>query len=111
MPGLAMVAVRRIGIERRRGNTEAVASLYSRLIAEADSAEVRSFYTIKYARYQAKVRDGQYLLIVCATSFCRCHVSTCMGHYLDCQFCKLIKTFIITHSYTVDCLHSSCSRT
>lgn len=54
MPGLAMVAVRRIGIERRRGNREVVSSLYQRLIAEADSTEVHSFYTIKFSRYQAK---------------------------------------------------------
>jgi hypothetical protein len=58
MPGLAMVAVRRVGIERRRGNKEAVGSMYTRLISEADSAEVRSFYTIKYARYQAKVNSS-----------------------------------------------------
>ena len=55
LPGLAMVAVRRIGVERRRGNREAAMALFSRLIDEADSAEVRSFYTIKYSRYQAKV--------------------------------------------------------
>lgn len=55
VPGLAMVAVRHIGIERRRGNKEIVANLYNKLITDASSDEVRSFYAIKYARYQAKV--------------------------------------------------------
>jgi len=58
LPGLVMAAMRHVSIERRRGNTEAVDTQYRRYIDDADSTEARSFYSIKYARYLAKVFFG-----------------------------------------------------
>ena len=55
VPGLAMVSLRRISMERRHGNFEAIEGLYQKYINEAESTEVRSFYAIKYARYLSKV--------------------------------------------------------
>jgi len=55
LPGLVMAAMRHLSIERRRGNSDAVDAQYRKYIDDADSAEVRSFYSIKYARYLAKV--------------------------------------------------------
>jgi len=50
-----MAAMRHVSIERRRGNSEAVEAQYKKYIEEADSDEVCSFYSIKYARYLTKV--------------------------------------------------------
>jgi len=50
-----MAAMRHVSIERRRGNSDAVDAQYRKYIDDADSTEVRSFYSIKYARYLAKV--------------------------------------------------------
>ena len=55
IPGLLMAAMRHISIERRRGNFDAVDVQYRKYIDNADSAEIRSFYSVKYARYLAKV--------------------------------------------------------
>ena len=54
--GLAMVALRRISLERRQGNFQQTENLYSAAIAGAKKQDVKSFYTIKYARYLSKVR-------------------------------------------------------
>ena len=56
VPGLIMAAMRRVSIERRRGNSDAVDAQYRKYIDDADSVEVRNFYSIKYARYLAKVK-------------------------------------------------------
>ena len=50
-----MAAMRHVSIERRRGNADAVDVQYRKYIDDADSDEVRSFYSIKYARYLTKV--------------------------------------------------------
>lgn len=55
VPGLIMTSMRHVSIERRRGNLDAVDAQYMKYIDDADSTEVRSFYSIKYARYLAKV--------------------------------------------------------
>jgi len=55
IPGLIMATMRHISIERRRGNSDAVDAQYRKYIDDTDSAEVCSFYSIKYARYLAKV--------------------------------------------------------
>ena len=59
-PGLIMAAMRHVSIERRRGNSDAVDVQYRKYIDDADSTEVHSFYSIKYARYLTKV-----LLLYC----------------------------------------------
>ena len=55
IPGLVMATMRHISIERRRGNLDAVDAQYRKYIDDSDSTEVCSFYSIKYARYLAKV--------------------------------------------------------
>lgn len=63
-----MATMRHVSIERRRGNANAVDVQYRKYIDEADSNEVRSFYSIKYARYLTKVTSV--LFIICVF-FCR----------------------------------------
>ena len=53
--GLAMVALRRISLERRQGNFTQTENLYRAAITAAKKQDVKSFYTIKYARYLSKV--------------------------------------------------------
>ena len=55
MDGLAMVSLRCISLARRQGNFSHVDELYKDYISKSESAEVRGFYVIKYARYLAKV--------------------------------------------------------
>jgi pre-mRNA-processing factor 39 len=55
-PGLAMVALRKIGLERRRGNTDGLDAMYTKYMDEAKERVVKSFFCIKYARYLAKVK-------------------------------------------------------
>jgi pre-mRNA-processing factor 39 len=54
VPGLAMVSLRRLGMERRQGNQENVHKLYKELI-ERSKGQVKTFYAIKYARFLSKV--------------------------------------------------------
>lgn len=56
VPGLALVAMRRIGMERRKGNFADLETMYNKYIEEADDNQVKSFFAIKYARFLAKVR-------------------------------------------------------
>lgn len=55
LPKLAMVRLRRISLERRRGNYPEVEQIYTESIEDAPSLEVRSFFALKYARYLSKV--------------------------------------------------------
>jgi len=55
VPGLVMVALRRISLQRRMGSFETVDSMYKNYLENATKDDVRSFYAIKYARYQSKV--------------------------------------------------------
>ena len=55
VPGLALVALRRISMERRHGNFETIEELYNKYMKEAEDKDVKSFYAVKYARYLAKV--------------------------------------------------------
>ena len=59
MPGLAMVSLRKISLQRRRGNFTEAGTLYKDYIENAETTEVRSFYAIKYARYLCKVRTEE----------------------------------------------------
>lgn len=55
VPGLIMVAMRRISLERRRGNLATVETFFKDYIENAASPEIASFYSIKYARFLLKV--------------------------------------------------------
>ncbi|XP_005102551.2 pre-mRNA-processing factor 39 isoform X2 [Aplysia californica] len=55
VPGLAMVCMRRISLERRCGNHEAGEELFKKYIETAVSHKSRTFFCIKYARYLQKV--------------------------------------------------------
>jgi len=55
VPGLVMVSLRCIGLQRRRGDLNAVMALYSKYAESATSTEVGSFFAIKFARYLSKV--------------------------------------------------------
>ena len=55
VPGLVMVSMRRINLERRIGSPESVEVLYRHKIEHAGTGQEKSFYIIKFARYLAKV--------------------------------------------------------
>ena len=59
VPGLAMVQCRRIGLRRRQGRFTEAQQLYQKCIDEAEEPSIRSFYSIKFARYLSKVRSLQ----------------------------------------------------
>ena len=63
-PGLTMVKLRRIGLERRTGTLELTQQLYRDAIDSATSSETRSFYAIKYSRYLAKVKSSLYIVLM-----------------------------------------------
>ncbi|CAL1536963.1 unnamed protein product [Lymnaea stagnalis] len=55
VPGLAMVCMRRISLERRNKNHEAAEDLFKTYIEKAVSHKTKTFFSIKYARYLQKV--------------------------------------------------------
>jgi len=55
LPGIIMVKLRRINLERRRGNFDAVATLYEEAINETSDQELSTFFAISYSRFLAKV--------------------------------------------------------
>lgn len=52
-----MVSMRRISLERRRGNLSDVEKFYKDYIESAASPEIASFFSIKFARFLLKVRS------------------------------------------------------
>lgn len=55
LPGMVMVAMRRISLERRIGNREKTEILFQEYIEKTVDINIRAFYVIKYARYLFKV--------------------------------------------------------
>ncbi|XP_013092312.2 pre-mRNA-processing factor 39-like isoform X2 [Biomphalaria glabrata] len=55
VPGLAMVCMRRISLERRSKNHEAAEDLFQSYLEKAVSNKTKTFFSIKYARYLQKV--------------------------------------------------------
>ncbi|CAG5123083.1 unnamed protein product, partial [Candidula unifasciata] len=55
VPGLAMVCVRRISLERRSKNHQAAEELFKMYIDKAVSHKTKTFFSIKCARYLQKV--------------------------------------------------------
>ncbi|XP_064185347.1 pre-mRNA-processing factor 39-like [Anguilla rostrata] len=58
VPGLAMVRLRRVNLERRHGNLEESASLLQDAIANGKNVSESSFYSIKLARHLFKVQKS-----------------------------------------------------
>ncbi|XP_041352818.1 pre-mRNA-processing factor 39-like isoform X2 [Gigantopelta aegis] len=58
VPGLVMVAMRRISLERRQGNDTDVEKLFQDYINQSTSPSVKSFYSIKFARYLLKIKGN-----------------------------------------------------
>lgn len=58
VPGLAMVRLRRVNLERRHGNLEESASLLQEAIANGKNVGESSFYSIKLARHLFKVQKS-----------------------------------------------------
>lgn len=57
-----MVKLRRINLERRRQNFDAVAALYEEAIIETSDQELATFFAIRYSRFLSKVhRDTTFL--------------------------------------------------
>ncbi|PVD26290.1 hypothetical protein C0Q70_13961 [Pomacea canaliculata] len=56
VPGLVMVAMRRISLERRQGNHAEAERLFQEYIEKTTSNKSRTFFSIKYTRYLQKVR-------------------------------------------------------
>lgn len=56
MPGLAMVRLRRVGIERRTGHLDKAQSLLKEAVEEnKDKPHLHAFYSIKLARFLHKL--------------------------------------------------------
>lgn len=55
LPGLLEVTVRRINLERRRGNHSAVQELYQHCIDNAPTEKLKSHFSLKFSRYYVKV--------------------------------------------------------
>ena len=55
VPGLAMVCMRRISLERRNKNHDSAEELFKSYIEKAVSHKTKTFFSIKYARYLQKV--------------------------------------------------------
>lgn len=58
VPGLAMVRLRRVSLERRHGNLEGAEALLRDAIENAKNASESSFYSIKLARHLFKVQKS-----------------------------------------------------
>lgn len=56
------ITIRKINLERRRGNTEKVDELYLKCIAEAKTAQMSSHFATKYARFLYKVWSLKFTL-------------------------------------------------
>lgn len=56
VPGLVMVAMRRISLERRQGNHAEAERLFQEYLEKTTSNKCRTFFAIKYTRYLQKVR-------------------------------------------------------
>lgn len=61
VPGMVMVAMRRISLERRIGDKEKTEMLFQEYINKAGLKNVRAFYVIKYARYLFKVSPDMWV--------------------------------------------------
>ena len=70
VPGIIMVKLRRINLERRRGNTDAVSGLYEEAMIETSDQELATFFAIRYARFLAKVLRRH--SVVCTHAMCTC---------------------------------------
>ncbi|XP_078351980.1 pre-mRNA-processing factor 39-like isoform X1 [Oculina patagonica] len=55
VPGIIMVKLKRINIERRRGNSEGTSALYEEAMNETSDQELATFFAIRYSRFLAKV--------------------------------------------------------
>ncbi|RUS87646.1 hypothetical protein EGW08_004569 [Elysia chlorotica] len=55
VPGLAMVCMRRISLERRNKNHKSAEELFKSYIEKAVSHKTKTFFSIKYARYLQKI--------------------------------------------------------
>jgi len=55
MPGLIAVTLRRVGLERRSGNTQAGADLLKEAMDGAKSGEMKEYWTVKYVNYAQNV--------------------------------------------------------
>ena len=55
VPGIIMVKLKRINLERRRKNFDVVSSLYEEAINETSDQELATFFSIRYSRFLAKV--------------------------------------------------------
>lgn len=57
VPGLAMVVLRRINLERRQGDLEAVDRLFKECLNRSKSKRLASFHAIKYSRFHSKIQN------------------------------------------------------
>lgn len=55
MPGLISVTLRRVGLERRRGNTQAGADLLKEAMDSARTEDLKEYWTVKYVNYAQNV--------------------------------------------------------
>ena len=69
VPGLVMVAMRRISLERRQGNHEEAERLFKDYLEKTTSNKCRTFFAIKFTRYLQKVSPCYVVLVSGIGSF------------------------------------------
>nr|XP_006824828.1 PREDICTED: pre-mRNA-processing factor 39-like [Saccoglossus kowalevskii] len=57
VPGLAMVTLRRINLERRHGDLDTVDKVFKDCLSRSKSKKLASFYAIKYSRFHSKIQN------------------------------------------------------
>lgn len=55
VPGIIMVKLKRVNLERRRKNFDVVSSLYEESMNETSDQELATFFAIRYSRFLTKV--------------------------------------------------------
>lgn len=55
VPGIIIVKLKRVNLERRRGNFEVTCTLYEETMNETSDQELATFFAIRYSRFLAKV--------------------------------------------------------
>ena len=57
VPGIIIVKLKRVNLERRRGNFEVTCTIYEETMNETSDQELATFFAIRYSRFLAKVRE------------------------------------------------------
>ena len=80
VPGLTVVKIRRINLERRRGSFENTSLIYQEAMEETADDEARSFYAVRYARFLAKVYWRNFAFFESSRQLCQWIICSVVLH-------------------------------